>query len=136
MWKMSSAIWIADNVANVLGSAQTRYFVLGSRTPWTGANVLAAAQGRATSSSWSASTAKKRFSAEASTGGVACISTAAAHQTMRGRRSAVRTSRRQAAAAVPSEFSDLGERLSLKLVADYVFAVCMDRMSRFAPAAA
>jgi len=30
--------------------------------------VLAAAQGRATSSSWSAGTAKKRFSAEASTG--------------------------------------------------------------------
>jgi len=29
MWKMSSAIWIADNVANVLGSAQTRYFVGG-----------------------------------------------------------------------------------------------------------
>ena len=79
-----------------------------------GVNTLAAAQGRAASPSWSAGTARKRFSAEASTGGVACISSAAARQTMRDRRFAVRLSRRQAAAAVPSGFRENGETLPLK----------------------
>ena len=46
--------------------------------------------------------------------GVACISSAAARQTMRDRRSAMRLSRRQAAAAVPSGFSERGETLPLK----------------------
>ena len=67
-----------------------------------GVNALAAAQGREASSTWSAGTAKKCSSGEASSGGVACISSAAAPQTMRYRRSAVSISRRQAAAAVYS----------------------------------
>ena len=79
-----------------------------------GVNTLAAAQGRAASPSWSAGTARKRFSAEASTGDVACISSAAARPTMRDRRFFVRLSRRQAAAAVPSGFRENGETLPLK----------------------
>ena len=88
--------------------------MLGFLTPRMGANLLAAAQVVAASSLWSAGVARKRFSAEASTGGVACTLSAAARHTMRDRRSAVRLSRRQAAAAVPSGFNERGETLPLK----------------------
>ena len=87
---------------------------LGSLTLRMGANAPAAAQARATSSSWSAGMAKKCCAAETSTGGESCISSDTAAHAMRDRVFMLRPSRRQATAAVPSDFSDRGETLSLK----------------------